>query len=324
LIDAPLPAPQAERIAELCPGVELLHGLSPEALKRADVVYTNFGKFDPADAPRLRWVQVCSAAVNHILAGPLRGFAGPIANVRGAYTIAVAELTISLLLALGRRFGATHTLQMRSEWPPELPPLVADKCHGKTLGVVGYGSIGRRVARIADALGMTILACKRRPEIRQEKECVFPGLLGDPRGEIPRAWYGPAQLPEMFAACDAVAVALPAAPTTLGLIGEAALAALPAHAHFVNIGRGTVVDEAALIERLRGGKLAAAGLDVFAIEPLPANSPLWTLPNVFITPHVASYTRDQAMVATEVLVENLTRHLTGRPLTNVIDVEAGY
>ena len=214
--------------------------------------------------------------------------------------------------------------QLRGEWPADFPGLVAEKCCGRTLGIVGYGSIGRRVARLADALGMTILACKRRPAIRREKECHFPGLVGDPEGDLPRAWFGPTQLAEMFAACDAVAVALPAAPSTVGLIGAPELAALPAHAHFVNVGRGAVVDEAALIESLRSGRLAAAGLDVFAVEPLPADSPLWKLPNVFITPHVASYTRDQALVASEILVENLTRDLTGRPLTNIIDPEAGY
>jgi len=192
------------------------------------------------------------------------------------------------------------------------------------LDSVGYGSIGRRVARIADALGMTILACRRRPEIHAELGYQYPRAAGDPEGVLPRGWYGPQQLPQMFSACDAVALALPATPTTLKLIGKRALEALPAHAYFVNVGRGQVVDEAALVDALQAGKLAGAALDVFAVEPLPADSPLWSMPNVFITPHLASYTRDQAMVASAVLVENMSRYLAGQPLVNIIDVEAGY
>ena len=324
LIDTVLPAERREDLRRLSPRIELIEGLTPENLARAEVVYTSQGRFDAADAPRLRWVQTSSAAVNHILAGALRRAPVPICNVRGAYTVAVAELTIALLLAAVRRFGATHSLQMRGEWPAVLPPLVADKCNGRTLGIVGYGSIGRRVGRIADALGMTILACKRRPDMHEEIGYQFPRAAGDADGVLPKGWFGPGQLAEMFSACDAVALALPATPTTLKLIGKHELEALPPHAYFVNVGRGQVVDEEALIEVLRAGKIAGAALDVFAVEPLPADSPLWKMPNVFIVPHLASYTRDQAMVASAVLVENMSRYLAGQPLVNIIDVEAGY
>ena len=326
VIDATLPPAAEERIRRLSPEIEVIHGLSATALGKAHVIYTFSGRFDPTEAPNLRWVQTNGAGVEGVLDGPLGNTDIPIANVRGAYTPAVAEVAIGLMLALGRRFPAAQSMQSGRQWPKskdDYELIKGENSYGKTMGIVGYGSIGRHVARIAQAMGMTILACKRRPEIRRGAGFQFPDT-GDPDGTIPQAWYGPEQLPEMLRSTDVAVVALPHTPATRGMIGQRELDALPAHAHLINISRGAVIDEAALIEHLGAGKLAAAGLDVFVDEPLPGDSPFWTLPNVIVTTHIGSWTREQASVASEVLIENLSRELSGRPLVNVVDREAGY
>jgi phosphoglycerate dehydrogenase-like enzyme len=318
-----LPAEPRQRIAESFPRLEILDGVSPDALRRAQVIYTSKAAFDLAAAPSLRWVQLDVTAINHFRDQEITRCDIPVANVRGAYTVPTAELAIALLLALTRRFGPVHELQINRQWPTDYPALRGEDCYGKCLGIVGYGSIGRHVARIAKALGMQVRAAKRRPEIRAGNGFQLPET-GDPEGLIPVAWYGMRQIHEMLPLCDAIVVTVPLTDESHGLIGMRELRELPAGAYLVNVGRGNTVDEEALIECLRSGHLAAAGLDVFAAEPLDAGSPLWSLPNVFITPHLGSYTQRQRHFAAEVLIENLTRFFSGRPLINLVDFKLGY
>jgi phosphoglycerate dehydrogenase-like enzyme len=268
-------------------------------------------------------VQVDTAAVNTVATRPIARTAIPVANVRGAYTPAVAEFTLGLILTLTRRLRKCSALQREGKWVEDYASVQGENCYGKTMGIVGYGSIGRHLARIAQAMGMSILACKRNPEIRKDTGYQPPNT-GDPKGVIPSAWFGVDQVERMFADCDFAVVTLPYTPETKGLIGRKQLEALRPHAYVVNVGRGGVVDEAALAELLAAGRLAGAGLDVFANEPLEPSSPLWKMENVIIAPHVASYTRDQNHLAAEVLIENLTRELAKKPLVNVVDLKRGY
>ncbi len=324
LIDAPLPTAQAERIRRIAPGIELLEGASKAALKKARVVYTNGAAFDPADMPNLRWIQVNTVAVNHLVGTPIADSGVAIANVRGAYSMAVAECAVAMLLALTRRMKACHSLQLQGKWPEDVSPLAGENCHGKTMGIVGYGSIGRHIARIAQAIGMKVIACKRQLATKQESGVFRLPNTGDPEGSIPQAWFSIEQIDQMLTLCDAAVITLPLTDATRGLIGRNELDALPSRAYLLVVGRGGVVDEVALIQRLLAGRIAGAGLDVFATEPLEAESPFWTLPNVIVMPHIASWTKDQALLAGEVLIENISRYVTDRPLINLVDLKQGY
>jgi len=164
--------------------------------------------------------------------------------------------------------------------------LVGDASRVRTTGIVGYGRLGREVARLAHAFGMTIRACKCRHVVRVDPHFCLAGT-GDPEGRLPAAWYGLDRLTEMFQRCDVVMITLPGSAHTAQCIGAAQLAVLPPHAHLIDVGRDTVVEESALLEALRAGRLAGAGLDVFAMEPLPPGHPFWSEPRVLIAPHIA-------------------------------------
>ena len=325
VIDVDLSPAVRVRIQSLSASLRLLDGISEATISQADVIYTGRADFNPSQAPNLRWIQTNSAAVESLPSRPVAASGIPVANVRGAYTVAVAEMAVQMMLALVRRFGDIHSLQLDRRWPTEYAPLAAERCHGKRLGIVGYGSIGRQVGRIAKAMGMPVLACKRRPEIRQEQQrgFRFPDT-GDPDGEIPEAWFGPDEIAEMFKTTDIAVMTLPATTETRSIVGRRELEALPASAYLVNIGRGAVLDEQALIECLQSGGIAGAALDVFAEEPLDSQSPLWTMENVLVAPHLGSYTNDQRDMAAEVLIENLSRYLNNRPLLDLVDLARGY
>jgi phosphoglycerate dehydrogenase-like enzyme len=329
LLNAPVPPEQRKRVSSLSPTIKLLDvaaGAGPlpsEALEHAQVIYTTKADFDPTAAPCLRWVQLNTAGAEQIADKPIVRSEAPIANARGAYTGAVAELAMGMLITLTRRVNLACIFQRERHWPEDYIPFRGDDLYGRTLGIVGYGSIGRQIARLGQAMGMTILACKRRPEEKRYIGFGFAGT-GDAEGTIPKAWYGGNQIQEMFRDSDVAVVALPQTPHTAGIIGSLELAALPPHAYLVNVGRGTSIDEAALIDCLRNGQLAGAALDVFASEPLTPENPIWDLPNVLITPHIASWTKLQAHRAAEVLIENVSRALRGEPLLNLIDKKLMY
>ncbi|MFN0195234.1 MAG: D-2-hydroxyacid dehydrogenase, partial [Planctomycetaceae bacterium] len=227
------------------------------------------------------------------------------------------------LLSLTRHIRRAAMYQREHRWPGEMDSWAGVELYGLTMGIVGYGSVGRQIARLAQALGMKILACKRRPEQHADDTFLLPGT-GDPEGTIPAAYYGIDRLREMLAQSDVVVITLPGTPHTRELIGVNELAALPRHAWLINVGRGAVIDESSLIQALRDGKLAGAALDVFTQEPLPAESPLWDLDNVLITPHIASWTTNYPRHCAAALIENLRRNSLGLPLINVIDKQLLY
>jgi len=322
--DIPLPVEQADRICRLSSRISFVYGSSKENLQVANVVYSSGATFDPKEARFLQWVQTPSVAVNHLKNTRIARSGIPITNVRGAYAIAVAECAVGLMLSLTRRLHLCGSLQLQGNWPTDKSAAKGENCYGKTLGIIGYGSTGRHLARIAKAMGMRVLACKRRPEIKSEGDVFSFPEAGDSEGRIPELWFGPEQLEEMLKLTDVAVVTLPLTDATRGLVGRRELAALPAKSYVLNVGRGGVIDEAALIEALQSGHLAGAGLDVFSTEPLSTDSLFWKLPNTIVSPHIASYTRDQVYLAAEVLVENLSRFLSNRPLVNVVDMAAGY
>lgn len=322
-IDAPLPDAARVRLRALSPRVRMLDGTAPETLAQADVLYFWDQPAAPALMPRLRWSQFTSAGIGKIAHSALARSGLPLACASGAYSTTVAEMAMALLLSLQRRLPRCAELQREQVWRGDMTRLVGNASRGRTMGIVGYGSLGREVARLAQAFGMTILACKRRPDVRADPHFRLEGT-GDPEGRIPAAWYGLDQLTEMFRRCDVVMITLPGSVHTAQCIGAEQLAALPPHAHLINVGRGTVVDEAALLDALRSGRLAGAGLDVFAVEPLPPGHPLWSEPRVIIAPHIAPEAATMPQLSAEVLIENVRRDLAGEPLLNLVNFELGY
>ena len=256
--------------------------------------------------PRLRWVQAMTAGVDHLLTLglPERGIRLTSSRI---HRIQIGEYVLTMLLALTKRLPELLRAQAEHRWAG----LVLDEVYEKTLGVVGLGAIGTRVAEIGRFLGMRVVACRRRPpEIE--------------RDELIDRWYPSDRLREMLAECDYVVLAVPSTAETARLIGPAELAAMKSTAYLINIARGSVVDEPALIEALRNQQIAGAALDVFTHEPLPADSPLWDLPNVILTPHLSGPTPRYTERATELFRENLRRYLAGEPLLNEVDPVRGY
>jgi phosphoglycerate dehydrogenase-like enzyme len=196
---------------------------------------------------------------------------------------------------------------------------------GKTLAVLGYGSIGREVARIGAALGMRVLAMKLRPDERRD-DGFRPEGLGDPDGSIPERMVGLDGLAGVLREADAVVISLPLTSRTQGLLGPEEFGLMKPTAWLVNVGRGPMIDEAALVEALRGGRLGGAYLDVFDEEPLPADHPYWDTPNLFVSAHIAGvnsyerYWQDMGVL----LQQNVRRFLNGEPLINAIDPGRAY
>lgn len=326
LYNAPLPKESQAELRRVSPGIEIVRVPSPiprEFLADTDVIYSEAADFDPVAAPKLKWVQTNTAATKPLWGKPVMGTDIPVCNCTGAYSVAVAECAFAMLLALTRKITQGCAAQREHFWPSDYDPWAGVDLFGMTMGIVGYGSIGRQIGRLAQSFGMTVLACKRRPESRHDDSYLIPGT-GDPDGKIPAEWFGTNQMADVFTKSDVVVITLPEIPTTVRLIGEKELSVLRPHSWLVNVGRGGVIDEPALIKILQAGKIAGAALDVVAEEPLPATSPLWDMPNVLIMPHIASWTVMQARRASDALIENVRRQQRGEPLLNVIDKELLY
>lgn len=309
-----------EQIREISPRISISEGLFKESLEKTHVIYGHNADFKMEDVPNLQWFQSDSVAIENLMDKPLAKSNIPIANVRGAYTMAVAELAIGLMLTLTRKIQVGKELQLKHEW--NIPAVCGENCYGRTMGIVGYGNIGRHLGRIANAMGMKVLACGNRLE-RKDPSFHLPNT-GDPEGTIPEFWYHHSQMAEMFKLTDVAVIVLPSTPDTRQLVGKSELSALPAHALVINVGRGSVMDEGALLELLQSGSIAGAGLDVFETEPPAPDHSFWDMSNVVMMPHIASYTSDQLVLASDILIENMSRYLTNRPLVNLIDTSRGY
>lgn len=296
-----------------------------EAFERAEVLVTFSALPRPDLAPALRWVQLTSAGANHAIMHPLFAKDIVLTTASGLHALNLGEYVFTSILAWTRHLPKLFDHQRKGEWPDDrwrrFTPL---ELRGATIGIVGYGSIGREVGRLAKAFGMRVLAVKRNTAWRQAQGTYEISALGDPSGTLPDVLYSPEQLRQMLAQCDYVVLAVPLTPQTLGMIGEAELRAMKPTAYLVNIARGEVCDEAALVRALEEGWIAGAGLDVFTQEPLPQNSPLWSLPNVILTPHIAGFSPNYEERAVDIFCENLRRYISGQPLLNVVNKTTGY
>jgi phosphoglycerate dehydrogenase-like enzyme len=248
-------------------------------------------------AERLGWLHTFSAGVDNAFFQQLLQRGVRLTTSSGAQAVPIAHTVMLYLLALSRDLRGWDRDQSARRWEPRD---VAD-LQDRTLGVVGLGPIGLEVARLGQAFRMNVIGMRRSP-----------------RGDEPCETWPLSQLRELFARCDAIVLALPLADETRGLVNADVLSAAKPGSWFVNIARGEIVDEAALVEALRDGPLAGAGLDVFATEPLPEESPLWSLPNVIVTPHSSGTNRGNHERATEIFLDNLARYVREEPMRNEV------
>jgi phosphoglycerate dehydrogenase-like enzyme len=260
-------------------------------------------------APRLHWLQEWGAGVDWLLSHPAAvELDFTLTNASGVHAIPISEQILGYLLAFARQLPAAVRAQGRRAWQaPKRDQLF--ELAGKTMLLIGVGAIGERTALIAAALGMRVLGIRRSPA-----------------GDLPgvEAIYGPAQLLDLLPQADFVVLTVPLSQATQGMIGERELRAMKPSSYVINIGRGGTIQQPALIQALRAGWIAGAGLDVFDQEPLPEDSPLWELENVLMTAHYAGLTPVYNQRALAIFLENLRRYRAGEPLENVVDKAAGY
>jgi phosphoglycerate dehydrogenase-like enzyme len=260
-----------------------------------------------ARAPKLKWFQTMSAGVDRFLDDEFRRNPVIMTSVSGIHAVPIGEFVLGLMLMFAKQAPLSFQLKLQRQWKPFL----ATELHSRTVGIVGLGHIGREVARLAKAFGMRVVATRR--SARKSKRARHVDRL-----------YTPDRLRQLLSESDFVVLTLPLTPETSGIIGEAELRSMKPTAYLINVARGKLIDEEALVRALEEHRIAGAGLDVFAIEPLPANSRLWEFSNVIISPHVAGGMEDYVERATAVFCENLRRYLSGKRLLNIVDKKRGY
>jgi phosphoglycerate dehydrogenase-like enzyme len=258
-------------------------------------------------APRLRWIHARSAGLDRVLVPEVVAHPAVLTNGRGAFSPALAEFVLASLLFFAKDLRRLVAQQSAGAWKA----FDMERLEGRTVGIVGYGDIGRAVAARLRPLGVEVLALRQRPELSRKDSLVTETLPSS-------------RLLDLMARADDVVVSAPLTAATRGFVGRDAIAAMKTTAVLVNVGRGPVVDEPALVEALEQGRIRGAALDVFETEPLPAESPLWRLPNVLLSPHCADHVPGWIDEAMRVFLRNLELFRQGEALPGVVDKTAGY
>lgn len=299
--------------------------ISAEQWEKTEILFTENIVPTPERAKNLRWIQFTYSGLDRWSSSPL--FSIPslqITTLSGATVSQIAEHAVMMMLTLGHKIPSLIAYQRKSEWPKDrLEKLQPVELRGSTVGIVGYGSIGRQVAHVLTPFGATVLATKRDAKTPEDFGFTREGM-GDPEGRKVHRLYPAEALKSMLRQSDFIVVCVPLTSQTKGLLDNSAFASVKPGAFLIDISRGKVVDQASMIKALQDGRLAGAALDVFSEEPLPPDNPLWGLPNVIITPHIADNSRNYVQQACELFSENLHRYLAGLPLFNPFNTEKGY
>jgi phosphoglycerate dehydrogenase-like enzyme len=308
-----LPQDQIEEVQRLVPHMQVLvtEDLAEieAALPEIEVAARRFPHDLIPRAPKLRWLQQWGAGADWLLRYPeVARLDFVLTNASGVHAIPISEHILALLFAFARRIHKAVRAQEQRRWERSRDEPIFELA-GKTMVLIGVGAIGERTAKASAALGMRVLGVRYDPSLGAEGVEVM---------------YGPDQLLEILPQADFVVLTVPLTEGTRGMIGESELRAMKPTAHIVSIGRGGTIDEEALIRALQEGWIAGAGLDVFAVEPLPASSPLWGIENVIVTAHYAGLTPHYEERAMAIFVDNLRRYVAGEPLLNVVDKQLGY
>lgn len=314
LIGVSLPDAYVQRLREQFPDLEIVAATGEEfdrQLPEADaVVHWQLSEEQIERASRLRWLQTAGAGVDGLLHPALIERGILITNNSGVHATNIAEHVLAMMLAFARRLPYLIRGQVAHEWRDDAARTGVFELDGQTLLVVGTGDIGQALARRAAALGMSVLGVRRRAGTELPPGFAEIGSIDHLRDFVPRA--------------DHTAICLPLTHATRGLFNREIIFRMRPKSYLYNIGRGPIVDTSALLDALRSGHLAGAGLDVTDPEPLPADSPLWDMENVIITAHTSGATPRYWDRAIEILAANITRYRSGQPLLNVVDPTAGY
>ncbi len=287
-----------------------IHRLLPEC----EIAFTpSIDRSEFSSLVRLRWVQSPAAGVGGLLFPELVASRVIVTSARGIRARSMAEHVIAVTLALSRQLPAAFRFQARHHWGQDAlegASTAIEPIRGRAMGIVGLGSIGAEIARLAAPLGLRVRGIRRRTDgpLPEGVEHVLP----------------PDRLHELLAWSDIVVLAAPLTPATRGLIGAAEITVMKRGAFLVNIGRGKLVVDEAIVDGLASGRIGGAALDVFTHEPLGADSPYWDAPNVIVTPHVSGAMADYWTPLVALFTENLRRFDRGDPLLNEVDKRAGY
>jgi phosphoglycerate dehydrogenase-like enzyme len=312
-----IPEAAARSIVERFPDVRFSYATTDEerahGLEKADAAYTwILNAAELARAPRLQWVHSSAVAVETLCLTELFARGIRVSNTRGVQAVPIAEHVLAVLFACAKQIPFTLANQQQARWAQHeyvgarLPWLMK----GRTLGLIGVGTIGAALASRADALGMRVVALRRRADAAD-----VPGVT---------RVYARDELNTMLGTCDAVVIAAPLTPDTEGLIGRDAIARMKPGAILINVGRARILDTAALVDALHAGHLSGASLDVFPEEPLPSDHPLWSCPNVILTPHTSGFRQGHWDEVVDVFADNLERYRRGEPLRYEVKPEWGY
>jgi phosphoglycerate dehydrogenase-like enzyme len=323
-----------ERIRAAAPGARLVtvsvEGLADGPLDDVEVMLRGWLSSDAFDrllarAPHLAWVHSATSGVERALTPASRERRLVVTNARGVFSRPIAEYVMMMILGVSRRLPQLLELQRERTWQP----LEGAELRDVTVGIVGLGSIGRAVGALATAFGCRVVAVRRRPERAEgDRPASDPSEAGgDDRsfGEVMLDRVGgPDTLPELLGESDFIVLAAPLTPETEDMINAETLAMVKPGAWLINVARGRLIDERALIRALREGPLGGAVLDTFRDEPLPPMSSFYDLPNVIVTPHTAWSSGRVLDRSVELFCDNLRRFAKGEPLLNVVDPAAGY
>jgi phosphoglycerate dehydrogenase-like enzyme len=338
ILSARYRAGDLDRIREAAPGARIVtlsrEGLTDEPVDDVEVLLRGWLSSDAFDrllarAPRLTWVHSASAGVERALTPAARERGIVITNARGVFSRPIAEYVLMMILAVSRRLPGLLELQRERTWQP----LEGVELRDVTVGIVGLGSIGRAVGALATAFGCRVVAIRRRAERGSGSLAAgaAPGGDADASAEGPSFGEvmlervgGPETLSQLLAESDFVVLAAPLTPETEDMIDEEALAAMKPSAWLINVARGRLIDERALLNALRDGQIGGAILDTFRDEPLPPSSPFYDLSNVIVTPHTSWSSGRVLDRSVELFCDNLRRYAAGEPLLNVVDPTAGY
>lgn len=317
-------------------GVSESTTIPKDLLTRASYLATLYWlPLQPSDLPNTQLIQFFSAGTNHVAQHPIYTDSKiPLCSANGVHGPQIAEWVVMMDLVHSHNYTKLYELQQKKEWEQSAGTNVSDRV-GKRVGILGYGSIGRQVARVAKAMGMDIIAYtaspRKTPESKYDHGYIVPGT-GDPKGELPSTWYSGTNKEDVHEflkqEIDLLVVAVPLTKTTTHFLSTPEFELLhqsnPRGTYIANIARGQIIDQPALIDALERGLIKGAALDVTDPEPLPAEDPLWSAPNVLITPHISGASDAYADRAFQLLIENIKRKRGGGQLINEVDRERGY
>lgn len=331
LITLPFEDALIERIKAVSPRIKVtVHPTSSgedipeELLADTEVLYTLHALPEPEAVPELRWIQFHSAGIDHIVDHPLFLADIQVTTLSGAAVPQMAEFAMMAMLSLGHKLLDLTTDPPEKRWGENrFQRYQPFELRGSTVGIVGYGSVGREIARLCYAFGATVLVTKRDLKNLTDSGYRLEGV-GDPAANVPERLYPPEALRSMASLCDFLVVTVPLTATTRGMIGAEIFDALKSSAFIIDVSRGGVVDHGALLDALKSEKIAGAALDVYPVEPLPESSQLWEIPNVILSPHIAGSSAFYNERAIDLFAENLFRYLSDRPLYNLFDPDLSY